>query len=182
MGYQGRMRCAAGSGLAAGNGGRSGVVRALASLVVLAGLATAAFAAGGGAKLERSRLVIDSGEHRHVLEVEIARKPHERSRGLMGRETLPTEAGMLFVYPREQSPQGAFWMRDTLIPLAIAFLGGDGEIRAIRHMPPCPGERANDCPSYPAGVAFRAALEVNDGYFAARDIEVGDRVDLPPWP
>ncbi|WP_244613292.1 DUF192 domain-containing protein [Modicisalibacter radicis] len=158
-------------------------MRVLASLVMLAGLSTTAFAGDGGTPgLERSRLVIDSDERRHVLNVEIAREPRERSRGLMGRETLPAEAGMLFVYPREQPPQGAFWMRNTLIPLAIAFLGGDGEIRAINHMPPCPGERAGDCPSYPAGVAFRAALEVNDGYFAARNIEVGDRVDLPPWP
>lgn len=139
-------------------------------------------AEGNEGGLERSRLVIDGGERRHELEVEIAREPRERSRGLMGRETLPAEAGMLFVYPREQSPQGAFWMRDTLIPLAIAFLGGDGEIRAIKHMPPCPSERAGNCPSYPAGVPFRAALEVNDGYFAARGIEVGDRIDLPPWP
>lgn len=142
-------------------------------------LSAAALAEGGEGGIERARLIIDSGERRHALSVEIAREPRERSRGLMDRETLPAEAGMLFVYPREQPPQGAFWMRNTLIPLAIAFLGGDGEIRAIKHMAPCPGERASDCPSYPAGVAFRAALEVNDGYFAARDIRIGDRVVLP---
>lgn len=153
----------------------------LASFVALASQTTA-LAEGDEGGLERARLIIDSGESTHELEVEIARQPGERSRGLMGRETLPAEAGMLFVYPREQSPRGAFWMYNTRIPLAIAFLGGDGEIRAIEHMAPCPSERASDCPSYPAGVAFRAALEVNDGYFAARGIEVGDRVDLPPEP
>ena len=152
---------------------------AMALIVSLASLSMTAFAEQAASGLERARLVIDSGERRHALNVEIAREPRERSRGLMGRETLPADAGMLFVYSREQPPQGAFWMRNTLIPLAIAFLGGDGEIRAIKHMAPCPGERAVDCPSYPAGVAFRAALEVNDGYFAARGIEVGDRVDLP---
>ncbi|MCD6009877.1 DUF192 domain-containing protein [Halomonas sp. IOP_31] len=151
----------------------------MALAVSLASLTTAALAEQDGSGLERARLVIDSGERRYELEVEIAREPHERARGLMGRETLPADAGMLFVYPREQSPQGAFWMRNTLIPLAIAFLGGDGEIRAIKRMVPCPGERASDCPTYPAGVPFRAALEVNEGYFAARGIEVGDRVDLP---
>ncbi|MDW5377868.1 DUF192 domain-containing protein [Halomonas sp. HP20-15] len=153
-----------------------------APLVALGMALSLALAEGDEGGLERSRLIIDNGERRHALSVEIAREPRERSRGLMNRETLPDEAGMLFVYPREQSPQGAFWMHNTLIPLAIAFLGSDGEILAIRHMPPCLSERASDCPSYPAGVAFRAALEVNDGYFAARDIEVGDRVALPVSP
>lgn len=162
--------------------GRLLVAWFLASIVGLASLTTTALAGDDEGGLKRARLIIDSGERRHAINAEIAREPRERSRGLMGRETLPAEAGMLFVYPREQSPQGAFWMHNTLIPLAIAFLGGDGEIRAIAHMPPCPSERTSDCPSYPAGVAFRAALEVNDGYFAARGIKLGDRVDLPAWP
>ena len=168
----------AGAG-AAGVAGTIGQWLAMALIVPLVSLATTALAEQNGSGLERARLIIDSGERRYELEIEIAREPDERARGLMSRETLPADAGMLFVYPREQSPQGAFWMRNTLIPLAIAFLGSEGEIRAIKRMVPCSGERASDCPTYPAGVPFRAALEVNDGYFVARGIEVGDRVDLP---
>ncbi|MGC3872658.1 DUF192 domain-containing protein [Halomonas sp. GXIMD04776] len=129
--------------------------------------------------LERDDIVIDGGEGQHHLSVEIARTPQERSFGLMERDHLPDNAGMLFVYPREQPPGTGFWMYRTRISLDIAFLAKDGEIRAIHTMPPCESERPSECPSYRAGVPFHVALEVNRGYFDARDIEVGDRLILP---
>lgn len=129
--------------------------------------------------LDRDEIVIDGDNGQHHLSVEIARAPQERAFGLMERDYLPDDAGMLFVYEREQSSGAGFWMYRTRISLDIAFLGKDGEIRAIHSMPPCESERAVDCPSYRAGVPFHAALEVNRGYFGAQGIEVGDRLILP---
>nr|WP_299242311.1 DUF192 domain-containing protein [uncultured Halomonas sp.] len=129
--------------------------------------------------LERGDIVIEGENGRHRLDVEIARTPQQRSFGLMERDHLPDDAGMLFVYEQEQPSASGFWMYRTRIPLDIAFLEDDGEIRAIHTMPPCESEQAARCPSYPAGVPFHAALEVNAGYFDARGIEVGDRLMLP---
>jgi len=119
----------------------------------------------------------DQGPSR--LEVELAESPQQRANGLMGREQLGAEAGMLFVYERPQSPDSGFWMYRTLIPLDIAFIDGDGRIAAIRQMTPCGSDVSGDCRAYRAGVAYQAALEVNAGYFAKRGIEVGDCVSLP---
>ncbi|WP_280540477.1 DUF192 domain-containing protein [Chromohalobacter sp. 11-W] len=128
------------------------------------------------ATLERATLEI-AGE---TLSVEVARQADERARGLMGRDVLATDAGMLFVYPRRQPPEAAFWMYRTRIPLDIAFLGAEGEVRAIRHMQPCQATSSAECPSYAAEVPFRAALEVNAGYFRRHGIEVGDRLPIAP--
>ncbi|WP_277809933.1 DUF192 domain-containing protein [Chromohalobacter canadensis] len=125
--------------------------------------------------LERATLEV-AGE---TLSVEVARQAEERAQGLMDRDTLAPDAGMLFVYARQQPPTSSFWMYRTLIPLDIAFLGAEGEIRAIRHMQPCRASR-EDCPRYAAGEPFRAALEVNAGYFDRHDIEVGDRLPITP--
>lgn len=134
---------------------------------------------GSAWALERTEVTVIGAERTYPLQVEIADDPSERARGLMERDSLPADAGMLFVYPREQSPAASFWMYRTRIPLDIAFLGDDGEIRAILTMPPCASEDATECPSYPAGVPYRVALEVNAGYFAEHDVEVGDRIELP---
>lgn len=135
----------------------------------------------GYVQADERTLVLAGGTQRTELNVEIADDPAERNHGLMERGHLAADAGMLFIYPRSQSPQGAFWMYRTRIPLDIAFLDESGVIRAIRHMTPCPSERTADCPSYAAGVAFRAALEVNAGFFADHGIDIGDRIVSPPW-
>ena len=109
------------------------------------------------------------------LAVEIADTPEERSRGLMGRESLPERAGMLFLY--EEDTRGGFWMKDTRIPLSIAFLDAGGRILAILDMEPCP---ADPCPVYRPDVAYRSALEVGRGAFARLGITVGDVARLPP--
>lgn len=126
--------------------------------------------------LERATLKM-AGE---TLSVEVARQADERAQGLMGRDVLAPDAGMLFVYANQQSPEAAFWMYRTHIPLDIAFLGADGEIRAIRHMLPCQAASSAECPRYAAKVPFHAALEVNAGYFRRHGIEVGDRLPVAP--
>ena len=113
------------------------------------------------------------------LRVELALDDEQRQLGLMERSALPAGAGMLFWYPEPQPGSSGFWMFRTRIPLDIAFLGADGEILAVRAMEPCASQDPRWCPSYPAGVEFRGALEVNRGFFQRHGIGPGDRVLLP---
>ncbi|GEK47569.1 hypothetical protein HPA02_18520 [Bisbaumannia pacifica] len=127
----------------------------------------------------RVTLAIHTGDGPRRLEVELAETPAERRRGLMGRDHLDAEAGMLFLYDGLQSPESGFWMYRTGIPLDIAFIDAAGRIAAIHSMSPCDGEDPSQCRAYPAGVTYRAALEVNAGYFAARGVGIGDCVSWP---
>lgn len=154
---------------------RTGGGRWLLAAVLLAAGMTAGSAASPVTLAQRP-LVIHTGEASHRLTVEVARTPAQRSRGLMERDSLAEDAGMLFLYPRRQPPGSGFWMFRTRIPLDIAFLDASGRIAAIHAMQPCGSANPGDCPSTQAGVPFRAALEVNAGYFAARGIGVGDCV------
>ncbi len=101
--------------------------------------------------------------------MEVADTAAERKRGLMHRKALAEDAGMLFVYERETS--GGFWMKNTLIPLSIAFYDADGKILAILDMTPC---RADPCAVYDPGVGYRGALEVNRGAFRRWGVTKGD--------
>jgi uncharacterized membrane protein (UPF0127 family) len=105
--------------------------------------------------------------------VEIADSDEERRVGLMNRESLSEDAGMIFLFPRDT--RGGFWMKDTLVPLSIAFVDRGGEILRILDMEPC---RADPCRVYDPGVAFRSALEVNRGAFERWGVEEGDRLTL----
>ena len=105
------------------------------------------------------------------VEVEVADDTDEMQKGLMGRTALAEDAGMLFVYPEER--ELSFWMKDTLIPLSIAFMDSDGRIVDIQDMQPLDQTR-----HYPAEPA-QYALEVNQGFFAERGVQVGDTVELP---
>jgi uncharacterized membrane protein (UPF0127 family) len=145
-----------------------GVRRTAAALGVLVALA----ACGGG--LEDGAVTIETSRGPVEVEVEIADERDERRRGLMGRESLPERAGMLFLIGEER--RGGFWMKDTLVPLSIAFMDGGGRILAILDMEPC--ER-DPCPRYDPGVAYRSALEVNRGAFRRWGVEPGDVVTGP---
>jgi uncharacterized protein len=112
------------------------------------------------------------------LHVEIAEREDQRAFGLMERPALPADAGMIFLYREQQDADAGFWMYRTRIPLDIAFFDADGTILTIRHMDPCPHADPRGCPSYPPGVPYHGALEVNRGYFAARGIGAGHRVVL----
>jgi hypothetical protein len=112
----------------------------------------------------------------HALRAEIANTEDTRLRGLMFRKALPRNQGMIFVYPEEG--RHAMWMRNTPIPLSVAFIDRDGTILNIEDMEPHT-ERAHAA----AGNA-RYALEMNRGWFEKRAIRPGDRVEglnkLPP--
>src|SRR5688572_15722049 len=91
-------------------------------------VALACAAQTGPQKLEAVRL--NAGMH--LINAELARTPDERATGLMFRETMPANDGMLFVF--EQPATQCFWMKNTLIPLAIAFVADDGTIVNIAEM------------------------------------------------
>lgn len=106
-----------------------------------------------------------------VVPVEIADTDAERQMGLMGREALAADAGMLFVFDTEQPL--SFWMKDTLIPLSIAFIDAQGTIVDIQDMQPL------DETPHDSAAPAQYALEVNQGFFAERGIQVGNQVGLP---
>jgi uncharacterized protein len=112
------------------------------------------------------------------LAVELAASGEQKTTGLMERRHLPDTAGMLFVYDSLQPPDAGFWMYRTRIPLDIAFLDASGRVRAIKQMVPCETTLPEGCPTYPPGVPYQYALEVNAGFFARRRVAVGDSVDV----
>ncbi|MCC5947749.1 MAG: DUF192 domain-containing protein [Nitriliruptoraceae bacterium] len=110
-----------------------------------------------------------AGEHVDI-DVRVAASPDQRQQGLMFVEELAEGTGMLFVFDEERT--GGFWMRDTLVPLDIAYLGPDGEVRAVLTMEPC---ETMPCPTYDPGLAYVAALEVPAGWFDSVGVGIGDR-------
>lgn len=108
-----------------------------------------------------------------TLEVEVADSPTEREVGLMGRTSVPAGTGMAFLFDRPAPVR--FWMKDTLIPLSIAFWDADGTVVAILDMAPCD---ADPCPTYGPDVAVAGAVEVGLGALAAAGIRVGDVVRI----
>jgi len=118
-------------------------------------------------------VVIDaSGGQKIEVRVEIADNPFERARGLMYRTALGEDRGMLFVYPGEQKL--SFWMKNTLIPLSIAYIDSEGRIVDILDMKPLDDKS----PHYVSSEPVQYALEVNQGFFEKRGVKVGDRVEL----
>jgi uncharacterized membrane protein (UPF0127 family) len=108
---------------------------------------------------------------RITLRVEIADNDARREQGLMFRRRLAAKAGMAFVWRRDV--EGAFWMKNTLIPLSIAFYDARGRIVRIMDMAPC---QADPCPVYDPKTPYRGALEVNRGAFRRWKVKVGDRI------
>ena len=158
------------------------MTRALVLALVLAALAGCGGGNGAEAErtiaptatgpvFERGTVVIESGRGEVEVDVEIAETPVQHQFGLMHRESLAREAGMVFLYAKNR--RGGFWMKNTLIPLSIAYFDGNGRILRILDMEPCTTER---CPVYDPEVAYRGALEVNKGAFAEWGVSEGDRI------
>ena len=87
----------------------------------------------------------------------------------MGRRSLPSDAGMAFAW--NEPTETTFWMRDTLIPLSIAFVGTTDRIVAIREMTPC---RADPCALYRSPDPYALAIEANAGWFTSHGVRTGD--------
>jgi uncharacterized membrane protein (UPF0127 family) len=114
-----------------------------------------------------------SGGGEVEVRVEIADDTSEQMRGFMHRTALAEDRGMLFVFPDEQIR--SFWMKNTLIPLSIAYIDSEGRIVDIQDMK----SLDDDPPHYVSAEPARYALEVNQGFFEERGMKVGDRAELP---
>ena len=104
------------------------------------------------------------------MTLEVADTSESRAVGLMRRSSMPETAGMLFIFPSDN--QAPFWMKDTWIPLSIAFISSDGRIVDIQDMQPMTEDLHQSAQPY------RYALEVNQGFFKKNAVSTGDRVDL----
>ncbi len=120
--------------------------------------------------LELERVTVGSA----AFQVEMAKTPQERERGLMFRRELPANQGMLFVQPPGPA---MFWMKNTFIPLDLLYFDEEGQLAQIEaDVPPC---ATPTCPVYHSDTAMvRYILEINAGEAARRGIRLGDRLRL----
>lgn len=109
----------------------------------------------------------------HVVQAELAITPEQQATGMMFRTTMGNNEGMLFV--NDDAGVRCFWMRNTLLPLSIAFIADDGRIVNIAEMQP-KSDRSH-CSAEPV----RFALEMNQGWFAKRGIKPGMKIGGRPF-
>lgn len=102
------------------------------------------------------------------IDAQLARSPNERQIGLMHRQEMPEHEGMLFIF--EEPNVQCFWMRNTLLPLTAAFVADDGTIVNLADMQPL--DETSHCSKKPV----RYVLEMNQGWFAKRNIQPGTRI------
>ena len=115
---------------------------------------------------ELPRVDLTAGFYR--IQAEVAARDPDRMQGLMHRRSMPANHGMLFVFA--QAARHCMWMRNTLLPLSVAFLDEEGRILNIEDMQPQTED--NHC----AANAARYALEMNLGWFAGKGIKPGTRI------
>lgn len=118
------------------------------------------------------RVTIDANGHRILAEV--ADTPDARDRGLMFRTAMPADHGMLFVYPNDA--RHCMWMRNTYVPLSVAFLDGRGRVINIDEM--VPRTDTSHCATSPA----RYVLEMPAGWFRQHGVGGGTRLDFTVAP
>ncbi len=150
---------------------RRRLARWLAALAC--GAALLAPLAHGQTQTQQRLPVVSLSAGMYVIRAEVAADQQSRQQGLMYRKSMPANAGMLFVF--EQKAGHCFWMKNTELPLSIAFLADDGTIVNIEDMRP--HSEDNHCPK----AAIRYALEMNQGWFAQKGIKAGAKIGgLPP--
>jgi len=161
------------AGIAAGCGGESADSGQTTGGISGEGAATTT--GGGTADAAGTQIVTieASGGDEVEVQIEVADDYAERQRGLMERIALGQDRGMLFVFDGEE--ELSFWMKGTLIPLSIAYMDSEGRIVDIQDMKPLDDEP----PHYVSAEPAMYALEVNQGFFDERGVEVGDRAELP---
>ena len=140
------------------------VGRWLAALALAAVAAAAVHAQSQPQDLAAATLTVGM----HNIRAQLAVTPQQRQIGLMFRASMPNHEGMLFVF-EDASPQ-CFWMRNTLIPLSIAFLADDGTVVNLADMKP----QSDD--SHCSAKPVRYALEMNQGWFTKRGVKPGTRI------
>ena len=122
---------------------------------------------GGESSADRILLKI----REHTIQAEVADTAEKREKGLMFRKSLGENEGMLFIFDKEMKV--SFWMKNTEIPLSVAYISKSGHIREIHDLQPLSLQPVQS--SY----SVMYALEVNRGYFREKGIEVGDQIEFP---
>ncbi len=112
------------------------------------------------------------------VQVEIADTEVSQETGLMCRTSLAPDAGMLFWF--RDDTDTPFWMKNTLIPLSIAFIDKSWRIVALMDMPVAPDPSSDQLPTYGPKTPYRYALEVNQGFFAQHGIDAAAQVTFTP--
>ena len=135
-------------------------------------VAFAAIASSANAQLNIGLRTIQMKVGIYSIQAEVADNPDLREVGLMNRISLPTNSGMLFIF--EQKAGNCFWMKNTKLPLSIAFIADDGKIVNIEEMQA--DTTNNHCPKAP----IRYALEMNKGWFSERVIVPGNVIQGLP--
>jgi len=166
----------------AGSHGTMGAVRMFKLLVLLLAIActsqtTTETVAGcqfqDHAAFHRGPLFKQGAE----LNVDVADDDASRERGLMGVTDLGTNDGMAFTWT--EPTDTTFWMKDTLIPLSVAFVDEGGRVITISEMTPC---TADPCQTYAAEGPYTTAVEANANWFEDHHVEIGDRMSLSVTP
>ena len=145
---------------------------ALAASLALAVFVAPAAAPQALATYGKSELTIETAGGKRHFAIEEAKTPQQMAQGLMYRRAMAADAGMLFEYERAQP--AAFWMKNTLIPLDMLFIGADGTVLDIH-------ERAVPLSLDPIGTdkPVLGVLELNGGTVSRLGIKRGDRIDHP---
>jgi len=141
---------------------------------VLAAMALIASAPGSAqteAQPKLETITLQAGMHN--IRAEVARTPKQTQTGMMFRKEMAPHEGMLFVF--DALAPRCFWMKNTLLPLSIAYIADDGRIVDVLDMQPL--SEASHCSSQPV----RFALEMNQGWFAKRGIKPGFKLKGPPF-
>ena len=146
--------------------------RRLLSITLILFLAVLSNCTGdtGGMKFEKRQLFIESRGERVAVMAEVARTNEQRNQGLMYRKELKDGNGMIFIFEYDQVL--SFWMKNTLVPLSIAYIASDGRILEIYDMQP------GDLTSIRSSRSVRYALEVPQGWFGRAGIVLNDRLDV----
>ena len=140
-------------------------------LAAIALAVTTAIAAGQDGPQKLPTIQLNAGMH--LISAEVARTPDQRTIGLMFRTSMGPNEGMLFVF--EAPSEQCFWMKNTLIPLSVAFVADDGAVINIEDMKPQTLD--GHCSAKPV----RYVLEMNDGWFAKRGIKPGSKIGGKPF-
>lgn len=106
------------------------------------------------------------------LKVEVVNTEEKREAGLAFRKSLPPDQGMLFVYPEDEYQ--SFWMKNTFVPLSIAFIRSDGWVSQIEDMAP------ETLESHRSNIRVKYVLEMPQGWFRKNGVKVGDSAQIPP--
>ena len=125
--------------------------------------------------LQKNQITIYTGAGSVKINAEYADAPEKLKEGLMNRQSLARDSGMLFIFPDEKIRE--FWMKNTLIPLEIMFIGTNGRINEILIMKPCAPD-ASICPVYTSKAPARFAIEVNAGFTQNNRIIEGDILEI----